>query len=246
MFVGNPPRELMVFTGTALVAWKSKAKLDRNEVVVLLPGLSTPFFQSTSTVSLASIANTDSEMIFAADESWVELGPNGLELHVKIAVQGNDSVLNRISYHVQVLTDPVTAKITGTIRWNRSLGDPIEAAMHPLDPGGASVFRVAAGNMVTSPGSGGGFGTTKWVEQASTFTTSVPVLSGTVWAVSYELDNIPLSQQFTIVPALLDNVLTNSVPYPTFTPSPRFVELTPNAPAATGIDFELIAGQGVR
>jgi hypothetical protein len=55
-----------------------------------------------------------------------------------------------------------------------------------------------------------------------------------------------LSQQFTVVPALLDGVLTSVVSSPTFTPPQRFVELTPNAPAATGVDFEMAAGQGVR
>ncbi len=245
MYVGNPPREMMIFTGTALVSWESKAKLDRNEVVVLLPGLSTPSFQWTSTVSLASIANTDSEMIFAADESSVVLGPSGLELHVKIAVQGNDSVLNRISYHVQVLTDPVTAKVSGTIRWNRSLGDPTEAAKDPAKSN-VSMFRVAAGNYVTESGSGPFGGPSKWIEVTSTFTTSAPVLAGDTWAVSYELDNVPLSQQFSIAPALLENVLTAVIANPDFTPAPRYVELTPNTPAAGGVDFELISEKGVR
>lgn len=244
MYVGNPPRELMIFTGTAVFDWKSKAKLDRNEVVVNLGATSTEAFQSTSTCSLASFSNTDSEMIFAVDASWVvrRADDAGLELHANIAVQGNDSVLNRISYHVQVLTDPVIAKISGTIRWNKSLGDPTEAAK-----GGANMFRVAAGNLVSVPASGGGFGSTKWVEAASTFTTAAPVQSGDFWAVAYVLENVPLSQQFNVVPALLDGVLTSViVPYATFMPAPRYVELTPNDPTATGVDFEMIAGQGVR
>jgi hypothetical protein len=239
MFVGNPPRELMVFTGTALVDWESKEKLDHNEVQVLLPGLSTPVFQWTSTVSLASITNTDSDMIFAADESWVIQGPTGLELHVNIGVMGDDSTLNRISYHVQVLTDPVTAKISGTIRWNRSLGEPTAAARK----GGVNMFRVAAGNLVSVPGSGGPFGSTKWVEAAATLTTAAPVQSGALWAVPYVLENVPLSEQFTIVPALMAGV---SVPNPAFTPAPRFVELTPATPTATGVDFEMVAGSVVR
>jgi hypothetical protein len=243
MFVGNPPRCLMVFTGTAVVDWKSKAKLDRNKVVVNLGGTSTEHFQSTSTCSLASIANTDSEMIFAVDRSSVVRRESdaGLELHADIAVQGNDSVLHRISYHVQVLTDPVTSKISGTIRWNKSLGDPTEAAK-----GGANMFRVAAGNQVLDPGGYGFGGASKWVEVAWTFSTSTPVQSGDFWAVSYVLENIPLSQQFIVNPALLDGVLTSTLRNGAiFTPQPRYVELTPDAPAATGVDFEMIPGKGV-
>jgi hypothetical protein len=245
MFVGNPPRELMIFTGTAIVDWKSRSDLDRTSVVVLLPGLATPRFQWTSTASLASILNTDSDMLFAVDASSVVLGPGGLELHMDIAVQGDDSVLHRISYHAQVLTDPVTAKIAGTIRWKRSLGDPIEAAMAPHITG-VNMFGVAAGAFVSTPGSGGGFGSTKWIEAASTFTTSVPVLAGDTWAVAYVIENVPLGVQYAVVPALLDGVLTQALPNPVFTPAPRYVELTPNDPAVTGVDFEMTAGGGVR
>jgi hypothetical protein len=243
MYVGNPPRELMIFTGTALVDWESKAKLDRNQVIVNLGATSTEAFQATSTCSLASLSNTDSEMIFAVDTSSVVRRPKdaGLELHADIAVQGNDSTLNRISYHVQVLTDPVVAKISGTIRWNKSLGDPTAAAKK----GGVGMFRVAAGNIVSVPG-GGPFGASKWVEAASTLATAAPVQSGDLWAVSYVLENVPLSEQFNIVPTLQDNVLTSVVAIPVFTPAPRYVELTPDAPMATGVDFEMLAGRGVR
>jgi hypothetical protein len=123
LFIGNPPKELLTFTGVAEPEWDAKGNLDSETVIVTLPGTTTPFFQSASSVGLASITNTDSDFTFAADETAVIIGPTGqLELHINIAVQGDDSLLSRINYHVEVLSDPIVAKISGTIRWNEQWG----------------------------------------------------------------------------------------------------------------------------
>src|SRR5262245_26224994 len=101
MYVGNPPRELLIFTGVAEREGDSKGNLDRQTVIVPLPGTTTPFFQSAASVGLASITNTDSDFTFAADDTSVVVGPTGqLELHIDIAVQGDTSLLSRINYHV--------------------------------------------------------------------------------------------------------------------------------------------------
>ncbi len=228
LYVGNPPRELLIFSGVALPDWDSRSNLDYADVVVILAGPTTRFFQYTSTVSLASITNTDSDFIFAADESSVVNGGSGLELHVRIGVQGDMSLLSCFSYHVQVLSDPITAKVTGNIRWSQGLSDPTEAAKHLA----TSMFRVAAGAMVFDPSAPGlgGSGGWVWAERVSTFTTEAPILAGGTWAVPYVLENVPLDEQLQVIPALLDGALVSPPKPAVFTPNPRYVHLTPARP----------------
>jgi hypothetical protein len=241
--VGNPPRELLIFTGVAMPEWESKSALDRETVIITLPGTTTPFFQSAASVGLASIMNTDSEFTFAADETSVIIGASGqLELHVNIAVQGEVSVLSRINYHVEVLSDLLTAKISGTIRWNEKWGEPTVSALAQFD----SVFRVTAGLIVSDP-SGGPLGASHWEDRASTTTNARPVRANGFWAVPYLIDNVPLNQFLTVVPSLnaagFARAPDNPGP-PTFSPPPRVVQLTPAAPMVTGIDYEMKFGLG--
>jgi hypothetical protein len=191
-------------------------------------------------VSLASISNTDSEFIFATDESSVVNTSSGLELHVRIAVQGNDSTLSRFSYHVQVLSDPISAKISGTIRWQQSLGDPTQAAK----AGAVAMFRVAAGNVVATPGSGGSFGSSRWQEVAFAYTSAKPVLANGYWAVPYTLSGVPLGTSENVIPALLDGVLVAPPFTAGFSPI-QAVTLTLSDPMKIGVDFEMIIAQGV-
>ena len=237
IYVGNPPRQLLIYSGIAEPEWDSDSELDFADVVVKLGPPTTDNFQYTSTASLASISNTDSDFVFAADECTVANSPSGLELHVRIAVQGSRSVFSRFSYHVQVLSDLVVSEITGTIRWSQAaLGDPNKAALD-----GASMFRVSAGTWVFDP-SGGGFGSSVWKEVAHTFTNTPPVLGGGFWAVPYRLKDIPLGPQVQVVPTLLTG-MKNPPPVPIFVPSPRMVALTPASPSASGVDFELFAAE---
>ena len=53
-----------------------------------------------------------------------------LRLKVAIAVQGDPSTINRISYTVHVLSDPIQAKITGQISWARSYCGPTFLVTH--------------------------------------------------------------------------------------------------------------------
>jgi hypothetical protein len=241
MYVGNPPRELLIFTGVAEPEWDSKGNLDRETVVVTLPGTTTPFFQSAASVGLASITNTDSDFTFAADDTSVVVGPTGqLELHIDIAVQGDTSLLSRINYHVEVLSDPIVAKISGTIRWNEQWGQPTSAALAQA----ISMFSVVAGLFVSDPGAG--LGSSHWESRATTQTTAVPVRANGFWAVPYVLENVPLGQQFTVVPSLNPASFVGNNGTPVYSPSPRTVTLTPAMPTITGVDFEMSFQGGVR
>ena len=243
MFVGNPPKELLIFTGVAAPEWDSKSDLDRETVVITLPGTTTPSFQYAASVGLASITNTDSDFIFAADDTSVVIGPTGqLELHVNIAVQGDDSTLSRINYHVEVLSDPIVAKISGTIRWNEQWGQPTSAALAQT----VSMFRVAAGLFVADPGGSGPFGSSHWEDRATTQTTTKPIRANGFWAIPYVLENVPLGQQLTVVPTLNVASFSGNSGTPVYSPTPRIVQLTPAMPSVTGVDFEMSFQAGVR
>ena len=240
MYVGDPPRQLLIFSGVAQPEWDSESELDFADVVVRLGPPTTDNFQFTCTASLASISNTDSDFVFAADQSTVVNQPSGLELHVRIAVKGDSSLFSRFSYHVQVLSDLVVSEITGTIRWNQAtLGDPTTAALDGI----GNMFRVAAGVWTFDP-AGGPFGSSTIKELAHTFTSTPPTLGGGVWAVPYRLKDIALNQQVQVWPTLVSGMKTPPG-IPVFIPTPRLVTLTPSNPSAARVDFELVAGEGV-
>ena len=48
VFVGDPPRQLLIFSGVALPEWKSGEDLDREEVRVRLGATTTQFFTWTA------------------------------------------------------------------------------------------------------------------------------------------------------------------------------------------------------
>ena len=246
LFVGNPPREMLIFAGVAIVDWESEGnlKVRREDVIIKLGAKTTARFDRTCSVSLAAIYNTDSDFLFAADDSSVEVGPDGqLELHVKIAVQGDKSVLIRFSYHVQVLSDPLVSKVSGTIRWNQQWGDPTQEAIDQI----ASMFRVAAGSWVVDPVAGGGFGGNHWQERASTWTTAKPILANGMWAVSYVIENVPLGQRLDVLPDLQRKTLSGGAPgsTPIYNPS-RVIELSLAMPSITDVDFEMSFTGGLR
>jgi hypothetical protein len=122
MFVGDPPRQLLIFSGVAQAEWDSGSDLDRTEVQVRLGATTTANFGWTAQAALASISNEDSDFIFAVDDAFVDTDTDDvkdevLRLRVPIAVQGEPATLHRFSYTVHVLSDPIQATISGTISW---------------------------------------------------------------------------------------------------------------------------------
>jgi hypothetical protein len=246
VYVGTTPRQLLIFSGVAIPDWESKRNLDREEVIVRLGATTTPNFEATAAVGLATIENEDSDFWFAADSATVDADPmdGTLQLHVPIAVLGNPSVFHRFCYMVNVLSDPITAKIAGLISWPRFYGDPTFAVLN----GGNPMFRIAIGQTVSIPGPPDGFSSTKFIENTAGFS-SKPVLAGDRWVAAYEVDNVPLGQQWQVQPALLGGTLVG--PPPGYIASPGFspqqvVQLTPSAPAANGVDFAMAFAQPPR
>src|SRR6516165_9066289 len=100
-FIGvPPPKRLLIFTGIAIPNWDSNGTLDRETVFIDLGAKSNvPNPPFAATVGLASIYNTDSDLVFATYEVRV-FTDNSLNLCLAcdIAVLGDRSVLNRFSY----------------------------------------------------------------------------------------------------------------------------------------------------
>lgn len=247
VYVGDPPRQLQIFSGVAVVEWKSEEDLDREDVLVRLGATTTETFSWTAHAGLASISNEDSDFVFALDAVSVEVDAvdRVLRLRVPIAVQGEPAVLHRFSYTVHVLSDPIVAKITGHISWARSWGDPTFAVTRNR----AAMFRVSVGHTQSVPGPAGGFAQTKFVEQVAGFSTP-PIASEDRWIAAYEVDNVPLGRLWEVRPALLAGAL-NGPPHPFLTnpgfqPFPQRVQLSKAQPSASGVDFSMTFSQDPR
>jgi hypothetical protein len=237
-YVGDPPRQMLIFTGTAEPEWDSHGNLDKEEAIVRLGVLTTDHYRWTSMVALASIGNEDTDFTFATDASWVDTDPDTAELclHVDLATQGDVSILHRFSYHVQVLSDTVHASISGHIRWSEAFGGPSLAAQQ-----GDPMFRVTAGNTIELPPDGSGFRHWRFVPVADGFSTATAIQGGGQWAIPYEIRGVPLGRPVEVIPALLAGMLAGPPSgydaAPRFAPAPWNVELTPAAPSAVGKDF---------
>ena len=240
----NDAAQLLIFTGVAIPNSDSQRNLDTEEVIVRLGATTTPNFEATAVVGLASIHNDNSDFWFATDSATVDTDPTDgtLRLHVPIAVQGNPSLLSRFSYMVNVLSDPITSKIAGLISWPRLFGDPTFGVLN----GGNPMFRIAVGQTISIPPAPGSlFGSTQFIENTAGFS-SLPVLTGDAWVAAYEVDNVPLGQQWQVQPALLSGTLVGPPPgyivTPGFSPQ-QVVQLTPSNPAASGVDFAMAFGE---
>src|SRR5204862_5296270 len=119
-FVGTPPARLLIITGIAMPALESNGQLDGQEITIDLNArANTRDPKYAATVGLASIYNSDSDLLFATDDVKVITGCNlELLLVCNIAVLGDYSVLNRFAYQATVFLEADTATIAGSIRWN--------------------------------------------------------------------------------------------------------------------------------
>ncbi len=116
VFLGEPPRHMIIFTGIAIPRLPSDDDDDpapvTHETVIIKLGRSVAQpprdDEWTATVGLTNLSNTESDLIFALDNvTALQVDEKGeLELVVDLGVQGDDSVLNSFSYQVTVLVVP--------------------------------------------------------------------------------------------------------------------------------------------
>ncbi|WP_327108315.1 hypothetical protein [Nonomuraea glycinis] len=146
--LGVGGRHLLVISGFALPAWKIDDDSTHREVCrVRLRVPAGTVEQSTVHVGLASIANDDTEYVFATDEARLDVDDAGeLVLVTHLALMGEPSILNRFSYQVVLTTRVVVTEITGTISWPTAWFRPTSAG-----PAGVSgVFGVMANERTTT------------------------------------------------------------------------------------------------
>jgi hypothetical protein len=191
-FVGTPPRRLLIFTGIAMPALESKGQVDGQEVTIDLNARSnTRDPEYAATVGLASIYNSDSDLIFSTDNVKVITGRDlELLLVCNIAVMGDRSVLNRFAYQATVFLQADNGTIAGTIRW-----DP-----HFLIFAGPEhdLFQINALTMQAHPGGPDGFGTTNSkIERVGTTVGSV-VRRGVMMGIDYVIHDLPLGVAITV------------------------------------------------
>jgi hypothetical protein len=96
---------MLIFTGIAGALWDSKSDLDQTQARVRLRRSVSNLGQYTATVALSSISNTDSDFIFATNKAQLVHEVGELFLIVDLAVQGDVSVINSFSYHVNAIVD---------------------------------------------------------------------------------------------------------------------------------------------
>jgi hypothetical protein len=123
--VGN--RRLIVLSGIVVLNWRYDSDVIwRGEERVLLGVYARNIEQWSAYIGLASIANDESEFVFATDNARIELDPatGELILVVNTALSGEWSALNRFSYQVVVTVVRIGAAITGRITWPTALFRP--------------------------------------------------------------------------------------------------------------------------
>ena len=244
-FVGTPPRRMVIFSGVAVTNFRTddEDNVAWEDVVVRLGDTTTENFTYTSTVGLASLSCDDSNFNFFADTSRVDADPLTAELllHVPLGVSGDPGSLNRFSYHVQVLSDPIIGSVMGLIRWTDFFGTPSQGVLDGTTP----MFTVEAGVTVEITKPGDVFRSFRWDARKTGTTTSPPRNLGGIWVVPYEIDLVPLGTALEVRPDSPGAAFASKQPggfetTPKFVPSVRVVELTMSGPSATGVDFDMI------
>jgi hypothetical protein len=192
--IGSPPSRLLIFTGIAMPELESNGLIDRQEVTVDLNArANAPNPPFTATVGLASVFNSDSDLLFAADDVRVVTGDNlELLLICNIAAMGDRSVLSRFSYQATVFLHADNGTISGNIRWNP----------HFLTFLDGELFQIEASTLKVGPGPAGGFGTTIKTVEGVGHTLGQPVRQGNIMSIPYEINNLPLGEglHVTVVP----------------------------------------------
>jgi hypothetical protein len=192
--VGSPPSRLLIFTGIARPGLVSNGQLDGQEVTIDLNARSnTRDPQYTATVGLASIDNTDSDLIFATDDVRVVTGRDlELLLVCNIAVLGDRSVLHRFAYQATVLLEGENGIIEGTVRWDS----------HYMINAGSDqdLFQINAVTAQVQVGPGGSV--TSTFNIVRTGATIGPVVrQGRTMSIAYAIHDLPLGVGITVTVA---------------------------------------------
>jgi hypothetical protein len=188
--LGDPGRRLLIFGGIAIPSFGAQEGDTNRETVIV--NLRTPVARKpldrewSATVGLASIGNTESEFIFATDAVSLDVDPVSRELLLvcNVAVQGDDSGLNRFSYELNVLVEEVETELGALLVSNLEPSGGLGGPPGPPVYGPSAV--VAGGNVwggrvlltLPAPGSGVFVDLSSGDPSTAAVPVSVPVLGG--------------------------------------------------------------------
>jgi hypothetical protein len=235
VLIGEPARQLIILSGIAIPEfWTNHdEEVSRDEIVVKLGVFVARLERATAHVGLASIANDETNFLFALDTATVEAEPGTgeLTLRVNAAILGEETLIHRFGYQIVAHAHRVFAQISGTIRLPREILD-IEGWGAPDI---ASLFEITANRIEHVPTAPGQFAFDKLVAVAAG-RTGVVRGTRTDAFIDYTIDGCPLNLPLIVEVRLVGRLALTGVAVGQ-TAGPRPVLLTNLKPDATGVDF---------
>lgn len=232
--VGEPAKRLLIFSGIAIPEfWTNHdEEVNTQDIVVHLNAFVSSLDKAVSHVGLASIANDETNFLFALDVSKVELDQSGeLLLHVWASILGEETLIHRFGYQVVAHVHPVAARIAGTISVPREILD-----IEGWDAGAiGGLFDITANR--TDKSTSGPFIVETLVPMAWGVTGAVRS-SPQANFVDYTIDACPFNVALTVDVKLRNELVISGVAVGQVA-GPRPVTLTTNQPDATGVDFSV-------
>ena len=245
VLVGEPARQLVILSGIAIPEfWTNHdEEVNRTEIVVHLGVFVAGLDRATAHVGLASIANDETNFLFALDNARVDVDGNGeLLLHVDAALLGEETLIHRFGYQVVAHVHRVRARISGTIRVPKDILDIDGWSTNDV----ASLFEITANRVEQVPPSGSGmqFATERLIPVAYGHVVQVRTTRSDAF-VDYAIDGCPFN-----VPLRVEVKLVGRLALPAVgvgqTAGPRPVLLSGSQPDAAGVDFGVGRFQGPR
>jgi len=198
--LGVHNRHLLVMSGIAIYNWRIDTdEVQYGEVRVKLGVYARELEQASPYVGLATIANGESEFVFAVYRARVDLDPDTgeLSLHVNTAVQGEWSEFYRFGYQVVATVVRVGTFVEGTIAWPTSLMRPPSNDPSTV----ASNLTVTANHReMTSPGEQ--FGATERLTPVTPGTIDALRVHDDVCQAHYRIDNPPMAMPLKVTVAV--------------------------------------------
>lgn len=232
--IGDPAKRLLIFSGIAIPEfWTNHdEEVNTQDIVVHLNAFVSSLDRAVSHVGLASIANDETNFLFALDKSNVELDPSGeLTLRVWASILGEKTLIHRFGYQVVAHVRPVAARISGSIQVPKDILD-IDG-WDEAQVGG--LFEITANRTERVPS--GPFVFDKLVPVAWGVTRAVRA-SDAAHFVDYTIDACPFNVALTVDVKLQGQLVISGVAVGQVS-GPKPVVLTTSQPDATDVDFSV-------
>jgi hypothetical protein len=198
--------------------------------------------QATVAVGLAAFGNDETVFLIATDTAVVDIDPVSQELllRVSMALEGEETSINRFGYQVVAIVTTQTTGISGTIRWDRHLFDASQTPASQI----AQMFQITA-NHVDHVVPSGGFAFDKYTPRAYGVTTQF-ASDQSDFLVSYEIPGAPYNDPLVVRVEVGTLFPANHSSPASQIAGPVHVILTINGPGVTGVDFRVLAPPSIR